>query len=99
MAIEYNLNENGELAIKISGRFDHSVHEPMRKATLEAEQAKTVLLDLSRSTGIDSSALGMILILHERLGNNTEALKVKGTIDKVKEVFKLSGVDRFVTFI
>lgn len=60
--------ESGVLHIKIGGRFDFSVHKQFRDATSQVlTHVKKIEVDLSSADYLDSSALGMLLILRDKI--------------------------------
>ncbi|MFZ5589558.1 MAG: STAS domain-containing protein [Pseudomonadota bacterium] len=64
-----------EVHIKVNGRFDFSVHKEFRAAYEEAlkDVAFTrCVIDLQSTEYIDSSALGMLLMMRERIGGRAK---------------------------
>ena len=78
MTVEVSLDAStNELLVKISGRFDFSLHQDFRKLSEnQANNVKAISIDLSRTDYIDSSALGMLLILRDKVGDNKSAIKI-----------------------
>ena len=63
---------NGKtINISISGRFDFSNHKEFREAyrNTPAGSANEFVLDMSETDYVDSSALGMLLLLREHAGS------------------------------
>lgn len=57
-----------ELTIVINGRFDFNAHQAFREAYLRSDvQPQRYVLDLQGANYLDSSALGMLLIVAEIL--------------------------------
>lgn len=67
MAVESVYSEgDGVLTIRLSGRFDFSVHEKFRASYDQPHlRPRSVVVDLSRADYLDSAALGMLLILRQ----------------------------------
>lgn len=62
---------NGEMTIRVAGRFDFNVHKEFRAAYeqgLEGVGSAKYIIDFGATEYIDSSALGMLLMLRERAG-------------------------------
>ena len=60
---------DGRATIGLAGRFDFSAHRAFREACaapLESSQVCTLDIDLAAVDYIDSSALGMLLMLREK---------------------------------
>lgn len=87
------IEKKGETArLILSGRFDFSSHREFRTAcddALQAEDIKEIEADFTRVEYLDSSALGMLLLLREKAAN--VGMKVfltncKGIVQQVLEV-------------
>ena len=53
------------VTIAIVGRFDFSCHQAFRRSYENAEDAEEYVVDLGATDYMDSSALGMLLLLRE----------------------------------
>ena len=83
----------GILTIQVSGRFDFSIHNEFRQATKAAEDnVKCIVVDLSHTDYLDSSALGMLLVLRDKVpGNN---VKIVGARTDVKKILEIANFDK-----
>lgn len=101
MAVETNLDaENKRLEIKISGRFDFSVHQDFRKATQQASSGVTaIVVDMSSTDYVDSSALGMLLVLRDKVGENKNAISIKNAKPEVRKILDIANFDKLFTLI
>lgn len=63
--------DGGVLTIAIEERFDFSMHERFRRAYEGVVRPTSCIVDLSRTEYMDSSALGMLVILRDHLGQGT----------------------------
>lgn len=62
-------SEGGCLVIQVEGRFDFNCHQSFRKAyEAVSGQFTACVVDLRATEYLDSSALGMLLVLRESLG-------------------------------
>jgi HptB-dependent secretion and biofilm anti anti-sigma factor len=83
---------DGRATIGLTGRFDFSAHRVFREACaapLESSQVCTLDIDLAAVDYIDSSALGMLLMLREKAqaANKTVLLSnCKGAARQVLEI-------------
>ena len=94
MTVKQVLSEDKkELSITIIGRFDFSLHQEFRQAYLNNIIAGTTFtIDLSKATYMDSSALGMILLLKD----HADKVKGKLIIYKPNEtVYKILEIAQF----
>ena len=91
MTINKVISDNKrDITISIQDRFDFSLHQKFRESYVNAEQAGTVFkLDLSKATYMDSSALGMILLLKdhaEKLSGKVIISKPNASVAKILEI-------------
>jgi len=56
------------VTVHVQGRFDFNCHPGFRNACASYGKAKSYVVDLSSTEYLDSSALGMLLVLREEAG-------------------------------
>ncbi len=92
MAISTQVSsDNSEVKLRIHGRFDFDSHEDFGRAleyTKSYPHAK-YLLDFSDVTDIDSSALGMLLLLRDALGGEGANMEIMRCTADILEEFKI----------
>lgn len=88
----------GVLTIAISGRFDFSIHNEFRQATKAVDAStKSIVVDLSNTDYLDSSALGMLLVLRDKIpGNN---VKIMGARTDVKKILEIANFDKLFSIV
>jgi anti-anti-sigma factor len=69
--------------------------EELTRNVLEQKDSK-VVIDLSRISRIDSTALGQLLRMHAHLIGSRGALKVLNPSDKVERLMKLTHIDSVI---
>ena len=81
-----------ELEIKIQGRFDFSTHQEFRKSfqDVDAENYKFIV-NLSNAEYMDSSALGMLLLLRERAGGDKANIRLQGCSQEILQILNVSN--------
>jgi anti-anti-sigma factor len=92
MGISFVVDGGGKsLTIKISERFDFSQHQAFRNAYegLDLTQAR-IILDMSGLEYMDSSALGMLLVLRERAGGDQANITLKGVRQNLMQIIEVS---------
>lgn len=91
MAVEsvYSADEE-QLTITIKGGFDFGQHQAFREA-YERQPAKRVVIDLKDATYLDSSALGMLLLLRDHVGGDHARIRVINTSPDVRKIFAISN--------
>ena len=101
MTVEVRLDtSNKELQVKVMGRFDFSMHQDFRKLSeQDAVGAKSITIDLARTEYVDSSALGMLLVLRDKVGDNKNAIKIINARPEVKKILKIANFDQLFTLL
>lgn len=90
--------EDGILRIRVAGHFDFSVHKEFRDATNRiVEGIKHIEVDLSATDYLDSSALGMLLILRDKVSGGRGAVLIKGADRDVKKILEIANFDKLFT--
>lgn len=93
--MQTNLTKEGPKAvIKLSGRFDFNAHREFRTAydpLVSDENVKSVVVDFSGVDYLDSSALGMLLMLRDKLGGVSKDVALTGVKGSVKQVLDIAN--------
>ncbi|MCB6182001.1 STAS domain-containing protein [Leeia sp. TBRC 13508] len=88
-----DVNKNNDVAIVgLSGRFDFSAHRDFRNAyqpALDDASVKELDIDFSRVEYVDSSALGMLLLLKEKAAPMNKKVVLVNCSGFVLEVFQV----------
>ena len=79
---------SGAVHIAISGRFDFSCHQEFRRSCEGTSGVAEFIVDLSGTDYIDSSALGMLLLLRETAGEGAQVriVNCRPTVRRILEV-------------
>jgi len=95
MSVSCNVSGN-KVNISVSGRFDFSSHKEFREAYRKAPSGSNneYLIDLSATDYIDSSALGMMLLLREHAGGDQSDVSITGCRVDVKDILMVSNFDK-----
>jgi len=95
MPISSSVNDN-TVKIDISGRFDFSCHKKFRDAYRNAPSGKgnNFVINMSGTEYIDSSALGMLLLLREHAGSDDSQVTLQGCRKDVKDILVVSNFDK-----
>lgn len=96
MPVRTNKTGDGKtVTITVSGRFDFTVHEEFRSAYENTAPASTrYVVDLGFTDYVDSSALGMLLLLREHAGGAAERVALKGARPDVKKILSIANFDK-----
>lgn len=91
------LTEAGKTVIKLTGRFDFNTHREFRGAyepLVGDSTIRTVVVDLSGVDYLDSSALGMLLMLRDKLGGANKEVALAGVRGNVKQVLDIANFSK-----
>ncbi|GHF93328.1 STAS domain-containing protein [Thalassotalea marina] len=99
MALKKFVSDDGKkITISVDERFDFSVHQSFRDAYIDADTiGSEFILDLSKTTYMDSSALGMILLLKDHVEKSSSSLKISKPNDTVNKVLEIAQFHRLMT--
>lgn len=94
MSVITEVSADGQkLTISIKGRFDFAKHLEFRHA-YEDKQPSAVVVDLKEATYLDSSALGMLLLLRDHAGGDRSDIRVVNSSSDVKKILAISNFDK-----
>jgi len=91
---------DGKATITLSGRFDFNAHRDFRdgyEAVLNASGVQSLDIDLSGVDYLDSSALGMLLLLKERVSARNIKLVLTGCKGTVKQILEIANFNKLFT--
>ncbi|MDH5570264.1 MAG: STAS domain-containing protein [Gammaproteobacteria bacterium] len=96
MGVSINLSKDDKvLTIKISGRFDFSMHNDFRNAYKDNNLSNGVyVIDLKDTEYMDSSALGMLLLLKEYSSTNSSKIKIVHASAEIREILDIASFDK-----
>lgn len=83
---------DGKTTVELKGRFDFATHKDFRSACeeiLKSDRAAIISVDLGEVDYLDSSALGMLLLLRSKAratNRNVELTNVRGTVLHILKV-------------
>lgn len=99
MSISINTSDdNKSSTIKINGRFDFSLHNDFRKAYKDVNLTSgQYIVDLGGTDYLDSSALGMLLLLKEHAESQSSAVRLTNYSDDIKEILTIASFDKLFT--
>lgn len=99
MPVHTRHRDDGETRIiAIEGRFDFSTHQAFRDAyESDAGQIHRWVIDLSGTTYLDSSALGMLLLLRDHAGGDSAKIQLENCNPDVRRILSISNFEQLFT--
>lgn len=91
MPVTKNNSADGqELTIAIQGRFDFGVQKDFRHS-YEDSAAKRIVVDMRNTDYMDSSALGMLLMMREYAGGSSAEISLKNCSSDIKTILNVAN--------
>ncbi|MGH8353122.1 MAG: STAS domain-containing protein [Pseudomonas sp.] len=96
MAITSQPSADGqELTILIQGRFDFGAHQEFRDSYERVDASpKRYVVDLKGATYLDSSALGMLLLLRDHAGGDHAQIRLVNCNADVRKILAISNFEQ-----
>ena len=92
--------DGAELTIQVEGRFDFSAHQDFRKAYEGAgARPRKFIVDMSGANYLDSSALGMLLLLRDYAGGDSAQVSISHCSPEVKNILTVSNFDQLFNLV
>lgn len=90
-------SEDNFVTITLEERFNFEIHRDFRDAYSKHPPASSFIVDMSRVEYLDSSALGMLLLLREFAGGDKSTISIVHCKPTVERIFKVANFDRLFT--
>lgn len=92
---------DGKAVIKLQGRFDFNAHREFREVVDKSMEgtAREVLVDLSGVDYLDSSALGMLLMLRDKAKTASREVALTNCSGAVKQVLDIANFSKLFRVI
>lgn len=92
MPIHAALSDDGQqLTISVSGRFAFCAHQDFRQAYERAGAPRRYVVDLRDTEYLDSSALGMLLLLRDHAGGDAADIRIVNCSSDMRRVLSVSN--------
>ncbi len=98
MSISVNSVKDGKVTINIKGRFDFSIHQDFRNAYENVDpKPDSFEVDLRATSYLDSSALGMLLLLRDYAGGDQSNVNIANANAEVSKILTISNFEQLFT--
>lgn len=93
--IVHHDSEHDCLTLQLGDRFDFSIHRDFHEACLRSgAAARSYVIDLGEVTSMDSSALGMLLLLREHAGADRAEIRIVNADSELRSTLRVAGFDK-----
>jgi len=86
--------EGNKQIINVQGRFDFSVQAEFRQAYEAVDNDKTFILNFASADYMDSSALGMLLLLRDYAGGDNAKVELINCQAEIKNILEISNFQK-----
>ncbi len=95
MTVKSMNSDNGSnVSIVIEGRFDFNDHLAFRESYQQFLPNARYTLDMTQAEYLDSSALGMLLLLREHAGGDKAQIDVIGARPEIKNILAIANFQK-----
>ena len=96
MSTSNNIEAQGNTrTLRIDGKFDFKLHRSFREMYEAAPpEISNFVIDMSKTQYMDSSALGMLLLLREHVGGNRERVRIVNCNSEIRKILEIANFDK-----
>lgn len=93
MGVSTTVSEDGaRVTIAVAGKFDFQLYDEFRASYADtAGSGVEYIVDLSDTEYLDSSALGMLLLLREHAGGETSNIEITQASPEVRKILDVAN--------
>lgn len=100
MSIACSKSSDGRvLTMHLPREFDFHAHKDFREAQLNSKGVTDFILDFSQTTHMDSSALGMLLLMREETSKTRSRIKLINCHQNVKALLELANFHKLLDVV
>lgn len=96
MGVNTTVTDSGnKITIAVAGKFDFQLYDEFRASYADTEGSGIeYVVDLSDTEYLDSSALGMLLLLREHAGGESSKIDITQASPDVKKILDVANFDK-----
>lgn len=101
MPVQASVSHDGHtLTIAVSGEFQFSVHREFRDAYLGfTQKGAKIGVNLAGTTYMDSSALGMLMLMHEHVKKYEQQATLQSPQPAIRRILEIASFDRLFPIV
>ena len=99
MGINTTVSDGGNhVTIAVAGKFDFQLYDEFRASYADtAGSGVSYVVDLSETEYLDSSALGMLLLLREHAGGESSNIEIAQASPEVRKILDVANFGKLFT--
>ena len=91
--------DDGRVTIAVAGQFDFALYDEFRASFANtAGNGVAYVVDLSATEYLDSSAIGMLLLLRDHAGGEASDIEIRGASQEVRRLLDIANFSRLFKF-
>ena len=91
--------DDGRVTIAVTGLFDFALYDEFRASFANtAGNGVAYVVDLSATEYLDSSAIGMLLLLRDHAGGEASDIEIRGASQEVRRLLEIVNFSRLFKF-
>ncbi|MCH8104886.1 MAG: STAS domain-containing protein [Proteobacteria bacterium] len=96
MTVNTTVSDGGnKVHISVGGKFDFQLYDEFRAAYANTRgEGAQHIVDLSATEYLDSSALGMLLLLREHAGGESSNIRISKESPEVKKILDVANFEK-----
>ena len=96
MGVDTKVSSNGnKVTISVAGKFDFQLYDAFRASySATSGSGLEYVVDFSKTDYLDSSALGMLLLLREHAGGETSNITISHASPDVKKALDVANFEK-----
>jgi anti-anti-sigma factor len=92
-------DDGGKVTIAVTGNFDFQLYDEFRACYADTAGAGVdYVVDLSATEYLDSSALGMLLLLREHAGGDASSIEIREASADVRKILDVANFAKLFRF-
>lgn len=88
-----SMDDGNKIELSIKGRFDFNDHSEFRNSYRNENPSAQYIVNMQNADYLDSSALGMLLLLREHAGGENANISIINTPAEIMKIFKISNFE------
>jgi anti-anti-sigma factor len=87
--------DKDQLQVALHGKFDFAIYADFRKLFADVAHVRGIAIDMSDVSYMDSAALGMLLLLEQRVGKNAARIRLLGAHGQPRDVLEIASFSQY----